>query len=259
MACAYTTDPLMDLMNSKTAEIRQRIELTEILTGCETPNQYYVFSKDQEGNKKYLFKAKEESGCCARNFCSGDSRGFKLHLRKIGFTSQMQEKKEDYVLFDRPTKCTCCCCDRPEMIGRYVKDGSPAGRIVQPFTCCNPLIEICTKDGRTPFSISANCCQCGYCCRNNTCGRCSEVDFEIYAGKTTNGPVVGNIHKKFKGCASMVGDADFFSLTFPKNANPEERLLLVNAVIMMDYLYYEDKDSSKSGRNRNRSRGGRHG
>ena len=79
MACAYTTDPLMDLMNSKTAEIRQRIELTEILTGCETPNQYYVFSKDQEGNKKYLFKAKEESGCCARNFCSGDSRGFKLH------------------------------------------------------------------------------------------------------------------------------------------------------------------------------------
>ncbi len=243
MQCAFVTDPMADLINSVSAEVRQKVELGEIISGCETPNQYYVFTKDYEGNKKYLFKAKEESSCCSRNCASGDSRSFKLHLRKIGYTSQMMEKKEDFVIFDRPSKCTCCCCDRPEMIGKYVKGGS-VGKIIQPFTCCGPLIEVVTKDGRIPYTITGSCCQCGYCCRNNSCGKYTDVNFEIYQGKNTSGKVVGTIRKKFRGCGSVVGDADFFNLTFPQKASAEERLLLINAVIMMDFLYYEDKESN---------------
>ena len=51
---------------------------------------------------------------------------------------------------------------------------------------------------------------------------------------------VGNIHKIFKGLSELVTDSDAFILTFPKKANAVERIMLIGAVIMIDYRFYED-------------------
>lgn len=63
-------DPLEELKNAKEAIIKQKIEIFEILTGCETANRYYVYVKDpNSGDKNVIFKCKEQSGCCMRNCC----------------------------------------------------------------------------------------------------------------------------------------------------------------------------------------------
>jgi hypothetical protein len=59
-------DPLVELANAGSAIIKQKIELLEILTGCETANRYHVYIKTTNGEMTYLFKCKEESGCCER-------------------------------------------------------------------------------------------------------------------------------------------------------------------------------------------------
>ena len=77
----FVDDPMALLLTAKSASIKQRFELFEVITGCETNNQYYVSTIDGEGNKKYLFKAKENSSCFCRNCCPGSSREFNLDLK----------------------------------------------------------------------------------------------------------------------------------------------------------------------------------
>ena len=60
-----------------------------------------------------------------------------------------------------------------------------------------------------------------------------------------------------KGVQSAVGVADFYTITFPPEANPEDKVMLIGATIMIDYLYYEDKDDSDQ-RNRNKHRSNNH-
>lgn len=243
----YAADPLTELANSTMATIKQKFELAEVLTGCETKNQYYVFVKDQYGNEKYLFKAKEKSNWCCRNFCPGKTRPFVLHVRRVEPVHGGKEKKVDYVQLARPFKCTCCCCARPVMNGKYVVSNENFGKIIEPCTVCNPKIKVYNKSGKGAWTITCNCCQCGYCCSGTPCGRCSEVDFEIFEGVSNlKGKPAGTMKKKIKGVKSFIGDADFFKLNFPLKATPEERLLLVNAVIMLDFMYYEDKNQKSS-------------
>ena len=89
----FVSDPLAELMYAQKASVKQRFELFEALSGCETENQYYISTVDNQGNKKYLFKAKESSSCCCRFFCSGANREFTLNLRKIFYTPKDKKRK----------------------------------------------------------------------------------------------------------------------------------------------------------------------
>ena len=51
---------------------------------------------------------------------------------------------------------------------------------------------------------------------------------------------IGNVHKIFKGLSELISDADVFLLTFPKNADAIDRLMLIGSDIMIDYRFYED-------------------
>ena len=52
--------------------IKQKFELLEALSGCETENKYIVYSADSQGEKKKIpiFKCREKSGCFSRNCLS---------------------------------------------------------------------------------------------------------------------------------------------------------------------------------------------
>lgn len=63
----YASDYLLALRNAKSAFIKQKVELFEVLTGCETKNRYSVYLRYDNGVNALLFKCKEESSWCARN------------------------------------------------------------------------------------------------------------------------------------------------------------------------------------------------
>jgi hypothetical protein len=111
----FINDPMEELRNAKSAKIVQQIELFEMFTGCETKNRYHVSVKDANKNQTYLFKCKEESGCCVRNFCSSEDRPFDLRVKHILSEEESKKKdldKVDYAILERPFKCSCFCLAR---------------------------------------------------------------------------------------------------------------------------------------------------
>lgn len=61
------TDYLNSLRLANGAHIKQKVEIMEAFTGCETKNRYNVFLKHSDGTYVYIFKAKEDSSWCSRN------------------------------------------------------------------------------------------------------------------------------------------------------------------------------------------------
>lgn len=84
----------------------------------------------------------------------------------------------------------------------------------------------------------------------------SSVTLNIYEGADENmtGNIVGSIKKKVTGLQELVTDADTFILNFPDSASPEEKLMLIGSVLMLDYRYYEengcDDDNNRGLRSR---------
>ena len=80
--------------------IKQKVEVLEVMTGFETANKYKVLnSLGQE-----IYKAKEQSNCCARN-CCGANRSFGMELKDA--------MGNEVIHLERPLRCTSClfpCC-----------------------------------------------------------------------------------------------------------------------------------------------------
>ena len=91
----FVQDPLIELANSIGAKIHQQIEMLEILTGVEVPNRYHVLVQDFNGQYKYLFKCKEESTCCQRQFCKSEQREFKLLVKHIANQTMFNQNFQD--------------------------------------------------------------------------------------------------------------------------------------------------------------------
>jgi len=220
--------------------IKQKFDALEAITGCEKGNTYYVFplSKDGEKKGKRLFKAKEKSSCFAKQCMSGDCRPFQL---KVNLESTSEETdNEPFLLIDRPCKCTCLCFNRPEITVNLVEDGQNVyvGKIRDPWTCCNIINDIYDKDNNLKYKIEGSCCQIGMHCKGPfAC--CETIDFDV---KTPSGEVISTIQKRSPGCLkALVSDADNFSINFPPNATPEDKALLMAAVMFLDYRYFEEK------------------
>lgn len=63
----YTLDLMSSLQMAEGAFVKQKVEIFEMLSGCETNNTYYVFLRLPNNEYAYIFKCKEKSGWCARN------------------------------------------------------------------------------------------------------------------------------------------------------------------------------------------------
>ena len=236
MPIQFVENPLQELAQSKSAIIKQRIELPKI-TECGTKNRYHVYVQ-----KKCLFKCKEESGCCESNCCPFDARPFSIKIKHISGQNQMNEDfTKGFAEFKRPFKCTCCCLARPSMSATYAESGVFFGKVIEAFSCCDPIFNVYDKDKAIKYRITCDCCQCGFCCRNSCCGKLFSVNLNIHDGNDVNmtGKPVGTIKKKCEGIQQLITDNTYI-LTFPENASPEEKLMLIGAVLLLDYRYYED-------------------
>jgi hypothetical protein len=240
--------PMALLEQAKTAIIMQQIELSEILTGCETANRYHVSIKAPDGNIQPLFRCKEDSGWCMRNCCSSDSRSFKMNVKDVSQKLSEEEYKKNFCVFERPFKCTCCCLARPEIRGYFGSSLIPIGKLVQPFTCFDPIFEIYNSREEQRYMVTTECCQCGYLCRGIPCGKCSDVHFPIHNANKQNPSIEnkdGLIKKVFAGITQeTISDADNFNIVFPIDATAEDKLMIIGTVLMIDYTFYEDRGGS---------------
>ncbi len=244
----YVADPMAELAFSTGVLIRQQAQFLEQMTGCESPNRYFVFSQSPQTGMKLLFKCREHSDCCQRNCCPADNREFNMSIKHIASANFIMDDNftTPFVHVRKPFKCTCCCLDRPEMLINFGADGQPLGRIKQRFTLCDPVFTIYDNSGLKRFTIHGDCCQCGLLCKNNFCGKLSEVVFDIHDGENIGATCVGRIIKKSATGAELVTSADSYQINFPPQANPQEKMLLIVAGLMIDYQFFEESASSNN-------------
>jgi hypothetical protein len=113
------------------------------------------------------------------------------------------------------------------------------GKIRNPWTCANLEMEILDKDEVVQYILTGSICQAGIICPKCPCDACQNVDFEI---RDRHSNKIGTFMKKNPGCEkSTFTDADNFSMIFPSDATPENRALLLGALILLDFTYFEEK------------------
>jgi len=206
--------------------VRQHIEVFEMMTGIETPNQYSVF--DRQG-REILF-CRERSNFCDR-LCCGANRAMEVEIIQ-------RPQNIKVASFVRPFVCTCYCCGRP--VGNaYIYDFNGqnerlVGTTYNPYSCCELENQIFGPNQNLLFTANANCCQF----RN--------VGFPVLR---PNGSSQGLITKVFSGIQEFFTDADNFTCQFPIDSSPEEKFLLLCLTLMIDLVYFED-----NGKNNNRNR-----
>ena len=246
----YVADPMQELNISTGCLIRQQPQFLEQITGCESPNRYYVFSQSPQAGMKLLFKCKEYSSCCQRNCCAANAREFIMDMKHVANVGCMDENfQNSFVHINKPFKCTCCCLERPIMDVTYTQGGQLIGQVKQPFTCCDPYFTVFDNSGTLKYFVHADCCQCGICCANNFCGKMSEAVFNIYKDAGLTEPV-GSIVKKVASFSELITSADSYQVNFPLDASPSEKILLIVTALMIDYQFFEQKagdDDNKIG------------
>lgn len=242
----FVSDPMQELAQCANVTIRQQPQFFEQISGCESPNRYFVFANSPQGGMKMLFKCKEQSECCQRNCCAANVREFTMDIKHVANAGNMDENfQNSFVHVNKPFKCTCCCLERPEMLATYVQGNQLLGKVKQPFSCCDPIFVVYDNAGTMKYYIHADCCQCGVCCANNICGKISEAVFNIYKDSNMGSPV-GSIVKKVATFSEMVTSADSYQVNFPVDALPNEKLLLIITGLMIDYQYFEEKAGDKN-------------
>ena len=236
----YVLDPMQELALSPSVLIRQQPQFFEQISGCESPNRYFVFSQSPQTGFKMLFKCKEQSECCQRNCCSASMREFVMDIKHIANAGALNENfQNSFVHVNKPFKCTCCCLERPEMIANYSANGELVGKVKQPFSCCDPIFTIYDNAGTMRYYIYADCCQCGLCC-SGPCAKMSEVTFNIYRDANMGQPI-GSIVKKIANVSELITSADSYQVNFPADARPNEKLLLIITGLMIDYQFFEER------------------
>lgn len=223
--------------------VKQKTELMEAITGCETGNKYLVYERGGNGRRKgkEMLECKEFSSCCARNCTTSGCRPFKMRVFNLW-------NHDDKCLeMDRDCQLTVCCLFRPSMQIYHTEGGSREylGRVVDNFDCCNYSFDIQDHSNRTIFYIEGSCCQCGLWCKC-PCQGCEKVTFNIWRGKKQRAlgtPLVK--HGKRSCVKNAFTDADDFSVPFPGGSTFEERCLLLGATLFIDYMMFESSPSNR--------------
>ena len=206
--------------------VKQKVELLEAFTGCETKNRYKIL--DPQGRQ--IFYAKEDTDCCTRQCCS-NSHPFDMKLT--------DGNQQEVIHFERPLACSSCCfpCCL-QAISVQSPPGSVVGSVEQNWSIWIPKYNIKDETGQTVYYIEGPWCTRSCCCGN--------VDFKIYEGDDDS-KEVGRISKQWSGLAKeYFTDADNFGIVFPAGANAKMKATLLGACMLIDFMFFE-KEGNKSG------------
>jgi hypothetical protein len=207
--------------------IKQKIEVLELLTGFETNNHYDV----QNNLGQNIFLASEDTDCCTR-MCCGPQRPFDMRI--------IDHSQREVIHLERPLRCEACCfpCCLQEL-DVFAPPGHRIGRIIQEWSCLQPLFRVETASGQKVFQIVGPICTMSLFC--------DDVEFEVMYYQ--NNQKVGRITKQWSGLLrEAFTDADFYGVVFPVDLDVKLKACLLAATFLIDYMYFEEK----AGNNKNR-------
>ena len=115
------------------------------------------------------------------------------------------------------------------------------GTVREPFACCDLDSEVYDSVGNLRYEVEGDCCQIGLCC-GDTVKKLASVEFKI----KQNGATVGMLRKLGANFGEFFSKADSYQITFPQNASPEEKMLLIVDGLMIDYQYFENDNDTPS-------------
>ncbi len=130
-----------------------------------------------------------------------------------------------------------------------LSSGQTVGKIIQPWTCLDPIWDIYGSDDKHKYVVQPDCCQCGIWGRS-FCGKCCETTFRIftaakYAENSSAENADGTIIRRLGGMAQAVlTDADNFEINFPKGATAYDKMMIIGNTLMIDYSFFEDTGDS---------------
>ena len=238
----YIEDPMAELAQCTGAIIRQDVEMLEVITGCETQNRYNVFLQSNMG-LKYAFSCRERSGCCGRNCCSNDCRTINIDIRHITSANIDPDIAKIFINAVKPCTCVCCCFCRPELDISLASNNEYLGTIREPCQCCDITTEIYDKTHALKYEIRGDCCQIGLCCGSSV-EKIAEIQFNILR----NGQNVGIMRKLSSSMGEYFSKADSYKITFPLDATPEDKMLLICAGLLIDYENFEGDETPSNNR-----------
>jgi hypothetical protein len=155
--------------------------------------------------------------------------------------------KDIFAVLNRDYALPLCCLCRNDLTGHFTnREGPTFGKVESPYSLCDPVFKVYNPNGTVAFSLTSNCCKCGFFCRGG-CGLFEPITFLIFPGdKYDSNQVnmaVGRIIKNAMGIQSLQDD-DNFEVFFPLEATPEEKLTIISAALLIDYIYFEENPNS---------------
>jgi hypothetical protein len=97
-------------------------------------------------------------------------------------------------------------------------------------------IHIFDANNNLRFMMKGDCCQAGLICPSCPCENCRETVFFL---TDSAGQPISTMRRRTDFFNTMISDADDFILEFPPGATADDRMLLISALIFMDYCYFE--------------------
>ncbi|XP_041377883.1 phospholipid scramblase 2-like isoform X2 [Gigantopelta aegis] len=212
--------------------VKQQVELLEMVTGWETANKYKVVNN--LGQQVYF--AAEESDMCTRQ-CCGPQRGFIMHI-----TDNMGQ---EVIRVQREFKCCAGCpwCAGIDCCAHFLTVESPVGHPIgyvrQMGSCWEPRYALLDADMNMILQIKGPCCICQ--------GPCCTWDQEFNVFSKDESTEVGKISKQWTGLIKeMFTDADNFGVTFPMDLDVKMKAVLLAAVFLIDFMFFEQKQNNNN-------------
>uniref|UniRef100_A0A6G1SJE9 Phospholipid scramblase n=1 Tax=Aceria tosichella TaxID=561515 RepID=A0A6G1SJE9_9ACAR len=212
------------LANATGFFVKQKLDLIQFIFGYEATNHYTI--KDEEGNK--AFYVRETSDECSRQLC-GKFRDFKL---TVSDTSG-----QDVLIMDRELDRLCCCpllCS-DSTIKVFTPSGLSLGSVVAHFSLFHPVLSIKDAAGNHLLHVKGPCCPVSWCCE--------PVVFDV---ENLDGVPIGTITKEWSGFfRETQTDAFNFSISFQQYLDPTIKAIMLAALFLIDYIYFEGKNNKE--------------
>lgn len=194
------------------------MELLEMVFQFEMANKYTI--RNAAGLKTYW--AAEINNYFIMYYC-GTQRPFEIRiLDAAGF---------EVIRLLRPYRCTFWCCPCClQVLDVMAPPGNFLGRVKQEWTIVRPCYRIENAFGKTVLRIRGPIFPCNICAR--------DIVFTILTpdGKRQ----VGAIRKMWSGLLrEAFTDADFYGLNFPPKLDVGLKALLLGAVFLIDFMFFE--------------------
>jgi len=211
------------LARLNTVELKQKISMCEVFSGCEIANRFWL--NTPEGNTIYYCR---EHSSLGNRLCCGNIRPLTITIE--------DDTGKPIVEIDRPLKCMGCCCSccypscTQEMNVRI--EGQEVGKVEEIPTWWNQVVNVHDQAGNKIYKIRGDSCFT-FCC--------NDIPFQIL---DLDGNQVGTITKMWKGfCKESFTDADTFVIEFP-NMEINHKVLILGATFMLDFMFFEKQDNN---------------